>query len=85
MVRRFSRSCARRSTCCRSRTVNTWNRAARALCGAMAHWVVRTRKSCTTARRHLTLSPDLQWIRHPGYDRARGPAAFAGLRTHVKF
>lgn len=34
---------------------------------------------------HLTLSPDLQWIRHPGYNRDRGPAAFAGLRAHVEF
>ncbi|OOG41821.1 carbohydrate porin [Rhodanobacter sp. C06] len=34
---------------------------------------------------HLTLSPDFQWIRHPGYNRDRGPAAFAGLRAHVEF
>lgn len=34
---------------------------------------------------HLTLSPDLQWIRHPGYNRDRGPAGFAGLRLHLEF
>lgn len=34
---------------------------------------------------HLTLSPDLQWIRNPGYNRDRGPAMFAGLRAHVEF
>lgn len=34
---------------------------------------------------HLTLSPDFQWIRNPGYNRDRGPAAFAGVRAHVEF
>ncbi|GAB2569768.1 carbohydrate porin [Dyella jejuensis] len=34
---------------------------------------------------HLTLSPDLQFIRNPGYNRDRGPARFAGLRAHVEF
>ena len=34
---------------------------------------------------HLTLSPDFQWVRHPGYNRDRGPARFAGLRAHVEF
>lgn len=33
----------------------------------------------------LTLSPDLQWVRNPGYNRDRGPATFAGLRAHVEF
>jgi high affinity Mn2+ porin len=33
---------------------------------------------------HLTLSPDLQWIRNPGYNRDRGPARFAGLRMHLE-
>ena len=35
--------------------------------------------------KHLTLSPDFQYIRHPGYNRDRGPARFAGLRAHVEF
>lgn len=34
---------------------------------------------------HVTLSPDLQWIRNPGYNRDRGPARFAGLRMHLEF
>lgn len=34
---------------------------------------------------HLTLSPDFQWVRHPGYNRDRGPATFVGLRAHVEF
>ena len=34
---------------------------------------------------HLTLSPDFQFVRHPGYNRDRGPAKFAGLRAHVEF
>lgn len=34
---------------------------------------------------HLKLSPDFQWIRNPGYNRDRGPAAFAGIRAHVEF
>jgi high affinity Mn2+ porin len=34
---------------------------------------------------HLTISPDLQFIRNPGYNRDRGPARFAGLRAHVQF
>lgn len=34
---------------------------------------------------HLTLSPDLQWVRHPGYNRDRGPAMFAGVRAHLEF
>jgi high affinity Mn2+ porin len=34
---------------------------------------------------HLTISPDLQFIRNPGYNRDRGPARFAGLRAHVEF
>jgi high affinity Mn2+ porin len=35
--------------------------------------------------KHLTISPDLQFIRNPGYNRDRGPARFAGLRAHVEF
>lgn len=34
---------------------------------------------------HVTLSPDLQWVRHPGYNRDRGPARFLALRAHVEF
>lgn len=34
---------------------------------------------------HLTITPDLQFIRNPGYNRDRGPARFAGLRAHVEF
>ena len=34
---------------------------------------------------HLTLSPDVQWVRHPGYNRDRGPARFVALRAHVEF
>jgi carbohydrate-selective porin OprB len=34
---------------------------------------------------HLTLSPDLQLIHNPGYNRDRGPARFVGLRAHVEF
>jgi len=34
---------------------------------------------------HLTISPDLQFIRNPGYNRDRGPARFAGLRVHLQF
>ena len=32
---------------------------------------------------HLQLSPDLQWIVNPGYNRARGPARVLGLRAHL--
>jgi high affinity Mn2+ porin len=34
---------------------------------------------------HLTISPDLQFIRNPGYNRDHGPARFAGLRAHIQF
>ncbi|MBE1162601.1 carbohydrate porin [Dyella acidiphila] len=34
---------------------------------------------------HLSLSPDFQFIRNPGYNRDRGPARFAGLRAHIEF
>lgn len=32
---------------------------------------------------YLQLSPDLQWIANPGYNRARGPARVLGLRAHL--
>ena len=35
--------------------------------------------------RFLQISPDLQWIADPGYNRARGPARVAGLRAHLSF
>jgi carbohydrate-selective porin OprB len=35
--------------------------------------------------KHLTLSPDFQLIRNPGYNRARGPARFVSLRAHLEF
>lgn len=34
---------------------------------------------------HLSISPDFQFIRNPGYNRDRGPARFAGLRAHIEF
>ncbi|HEY8010549.1 MAG TPA: carbohydrate porin, partial [Rudaea sp.] len=34
--------------------------------------------------KHVTLSPDFQFIRNPGYNRDRGPAKFLGLRVHVE-
>ncbi|RDI98335.1 carbohydrate porin [Dyella solisilvae] len=34
---------------------------------------------------HLTLSPDLQLIHNPGYNRDRGPARFVALRAHLEF
>lgn len=33
---------------------------------------------------HVTLSPDLQLVHNPGYNRDRGPARFVGLRAHVE-
>jgi len=34
---------------------------------------------------HLTFAPDIQLIQNPGYNRARGPVRFAGMRAHVEF
>ncbi|MCE7950048.1 MAG: carbohydrate porin [Xanthomonadales bacterium PRO7] len=34
---------------------------------------------------HVVLSPDLQYIRNPGYNADRGPARFAGLRVHLEY
>lgn len=31
------------------------------------------------------IGPDLQYIRNPGYNRARGPVAVYGLRVHVEY
>ena len=36
-------------------------------------------------QRHLFVSPDFQYIRHPGYNRDRGPARFYGVRVHAQF
>ncbi|WP_257992239.1 carbohydrate porin [Cupriavidus pauculus] len=33
----------------------------------------------------LTLSPDFQYVRNPGYNRDRGPAKFIGIRAHAEF
>ncbi|QBB70561.1 carbohydrate porin [Pseudolysobacter antarcticus] len=33
----------------------------------------------------FSLSPDLQLIHNPGYNRDRGPARFAGLRAHLEY
>jgi high affinity Mn2+ porin len=34
--------------------------------------------------KYLTLSPDLQLIQYPGYNRARGPVRLVSLRAHVE-
>ena len=34
---------------------------------------------------HGTLSPDIQWIADPGYNRERGPAEFVGIRAHLEY
>ncbi|SFS18526.1 Carbohydrate-selective porin, OprB family [Dyella sp. OK004] len=34
--------------------------------------------------KHFILSPDLQLIHNPGYNRDRGPARFVALRAHVE-
>lgn len=34
---------------------------------------------------HVTLGPDLQFIRNPGYNHDRGPARFLGLRVHLDY
>ncbi|WIG56263.1 MAG: OmpA-like transmembrane domain [Rhodanobacteraceae bacterium] len=34
---------------------------------------------------HVTLSPDFQFIRDPGYNRDRGPARFIGIRAHLEY
>jgi len=33
----------------------------------------------------LSVSPDLQYVVHPGYNRARGPVVIYALRAHVEF
>ena len=33
---------------------------------------------------HVTLSPDFQFARNPGYNHDRGPARFLGLRAHLE-
>ncbi|MBB3228112.1 hypothetical protein FHW69_002747 [Luteibacter sp. Sphag1AF] len=35
--------------------------------------------------RFFTVSADLQWAAHPGYNADRGPARFAGLRMHLEY
>jgi high affinity Mn2+ porin len=34
---------------------------------------------------HVWLSPDVQFIRDPGYNRDRGPAKFVSLRLHLEY
>jgi high affinity Mn2+ porin len=33
----------------------------------------------------LTLSPDFQYVEHPGYNRARGPVPVYAVRAHLEF
>lgn len=35
--------------------------------------------------KYLSISPDFQYIRNPGYNRDRGPAKFYGVRLHAEF
>lgn len=35
--------------------------------------------------KYLSISPDFQYIRNPGYNRDRGPAKFYGVRVHAEF
>ena len=37
------------------------------------------------ARLRVQLSPDLQYIRNPGFNRDRGPVSFVGVRFHVEY
>lgn len=34
---------------------------------------------------HWQLGPDFQFVRNPGYNRARGPVSFWGLRLHAEY
>lgn len=34
---------------------------------------------------HVTLGPDFQFIRDPGYNNDRGPARFIGIRAHLEY
>jgi high affinity Mn2+ porin len=35
--------------------------------------------------RYTQLSPDLQYIRNPGYNRDRGPATVVSMRLNVRY
>ncbi|MGO4326373.1 carbohydrate porin [Cupriavidus sp. 2TAF22] len=35
--------------------------------------------------KYLSISPDFQYVRNPGYNRDRGPATFYGVRLHAEF
>ncbi|RDK11692.1 carbohydrate porin [Cupriavidus lacunae] len=35
--------------------------------------------------KYLSISPDFQYVRNPGYNRDRGPAKFYGVRFHGEF
>ena len=41
--------------------------------------------SLGTVPLRLQLSPDFQFIRNPGYNEARGPVRFYGLRLHLEY
>ncbi len=36
-------------------------------------------------QKYVQLSPDLQYIRNPGYNQDRGPAKFVALRLHAEY
>jgi high affinity Mn2+ porin len=40
---------------------------------------------CLQATKWLSLSPDFQFVAHPGYNRARGPVPLYALRAHLAF
>ncbi|HVI43811.1 MAG TPA: carbohydrate porin [Chitinophaga sp.] len=40
---------------------------------------------CNITRLHIALSPDYQFVLHPGYNKDRGPVNIIGLRTRVAF
>jgi high affinity Mn2+ porin len=33
----------------------------------------------------ILVSPDLQYVRNPGYNRDRGPVSIYGLRLHLEY
>jgi Carbohydrate-selective porin, OprB family. len=35
--------------------------------------------------KYISISPDAQYIRHPGYDKNRGPLWVYGLRVNAQF
>jgi high affinity Mn2+ porin len=55
--------------------------------GALSYSVEEIFESYYRAQlgRFIQVSPDVQLIRNPGYNRARGPAAVASLRLNVRY